>query len=60
MRGNLRIFDDVKHWWAIVNGRITREIVSEDLLATAGRTLDPLWMALTGHGGGPELEHLSP
>ncbi len=40
VRGNLRIFDDVKHWWAIVNGRITREIVSEDLLATAGRTLD--------------------
>lgn len=33
MCGNLRIFDDVKHWWAIVNGRITREIESEDVLA---------------------------
>jgi glutamyl-tRNA synthetase len=35
VRGNLRIFDDVKRWWDIVNGQITPEIESEDLLAAA-------------------------
>lgn len=48
VRGNLRIFDDVKRWWAIVNGQITPEIESEDVLAAALELLpaEP-WTAAT-------------
>lgn len=48
VRGNLRIFDDVKRWWAIVNGQITPEITSEDVLAAALEALpaEP-WTAAT-------------
>jgi len=48
VRGNLRIFDDVKRWWSIVNGQITPEIESEDVLAAALELLpaEP-WTAAT-------------
>jgi glutamyl-tRNA synthetase len=48
VRGNLRIFDDVKRWWAIVNGQIRPEIESEDVLAAALELLpaEP-WTAAT-------------
>jgi glutamyl-tRNA synthetase len=48
VRGNLHVFDDVKRWWAIVNGQITPEIESEDVLATARDLLPPEpWTAAT-------------
>lgn len=48
VRGNLRVFDDVKRWWAVVNGQITPEIESEDLLAAALELLPPEpWTAAT-------------
>ena len=48
VRGNLHIFDDAKRWWAIVNGQITPEITSEDVLAAALEVLpaEP-WTAAT-------------
>ncbi len=48
VRGNLRIFDDVKRWWSIVNGPIIPEIESEDVLAAALELLPPEpWTAAT-------------
>jgi glutamyl-tRNA synthetase len=41
VRGNLRVFADAERWWAVVNGQITPQIESEDVLAAALRLLPP-------------------
>jgi glutamyl-tRNA synthetase len=41
VRGNLRVFADAERWWAVVNGQITPQIESEDILAAALRLLPP-------------------
>lgn len=41
VRGNLRVFADVKRWWSVVNERIAPEIESEEVLAAALQLLPP-------------------
>jgi glutamyl-tRNA synthetase len=41
VRGNLRVFDDVKRWWTVVNGQIDPQIESETVLAAALDLLPP-------------------